>query len=258
MLNFRNTLIVFFVALATLAVTDIFKPVSAWYYIGIVLVLLVVLTWGSKSIQAGFYVRSVCSGKQDGKAVTLTFDDGPDGLITPMILDILKEEKVQATFFIIGSKAEKHPEILQRIDREGHIVGGHSYSHHFFFDLFTYRRMKQELTHTAEIVYKTTGKKIKLFRPPYGVTNPTLARVMRALDYSSVGWSLKSKDTVIKDEALLLNRLKIKLKSGDVILFHDSKPWIVKLLKTFIQYVNEQHYSIERIDNFLNIKVYDS
>jgi peptidoglycan/xylan/chitin deacetylase (PgdA/CDA1 family) len=258
MLNFRNTLITGSVALAALVITDIFITVDLWFYLGIVLALIVLLIWGSIRIQAGFYLPSLCSGKRNNKAVSLTFDDGPDGLITPMILDILREKKVKATFFIVGSKAEKHPEILQRIDREGHIIGGHSLSHHFFFDLFSGKHMKSELMLTADIVFKATGKKIVLFRPPYGVTNPTLGKVLKTMNYRSIGWSLKSKDTVLKDNELLLKRLKSKLQAGDIILFHDNKPWIVNLLKAFITYLDEENYSIERIDDLLNIKVYDA
>jgi peptidoglycan-N-acetylglucosamine deacetylase len=256
MLNFRKTLIVFSVALAILIIADFSGRVSFWLYIGIVLALILLLTWGSIKIQAGFYLRSLCSGSRDKKAVCLTFDDGPDEFVTPMILDILKKHQLKATFFIVGSKAEKHPEILERINREGHIIGGHSYSHHFFFDLFSALKMKQELSQTADYIYRVTGRKIRLFRPPYGVTNPTIAKVIRDLDFSSVGWSLRSKDTVIEDKVQLFNRLKLKVKAGDIILLHDSRTWTVSLLETFLKYLNEQQYIVERIDSFLNIKAY--
>jgi|WetSurSiteA1Bulk_404760.scaffolds.fasta_scaffold00095_14 peptidoglycan-N-acetylglucosamine deacetylase len=257
MLNYRNTLIVFITALILVAATDYFIPVSLGFYIGIVLVLLLLLTWGSISIRAGFYMKSACCGKSSKNAIVLTFDDGPDGLVTPILLDILKEYNAKATFFVIGSKAEKHPEILKRIDNEGHIIGGHSYSHHFFFDLFSYRSMRQELAHTSEIVYRTIGKRIKLFRPPYGVTNPVIAKVIRDQQYHSIGWSLKSKDTVMKNNDQLISRLKQNLKAGDIILFHDSKPRNIKILGTFLKYLDEQHIAVEQIDNFLNIRVYD-
>jgi len=258
MLNYRNTVIIFSVALATLVVIDLFRTVSLGLYIGIVLAMLFLLTWGSIRIQAGFYLRSMCSGNRHKKSVCLTFDDGPDGLVTPLILDILKENKVKAAFFVVGSKAEKHPEILERIDREGHVIGGHSYSHHFFFDLFSARKMKEELKHTSEYILQVTGRKIRLFRPPYGVTNPAMARVIKDLGLSSIGWSLKSKDTVIKDSAALFSRLKLKVKAGDIILLHDNKTWNVNLLKAFMDFLKEHNYTLEQIDDFLNIKAYDS
>jgi len=179
-------------------------------------------------------------------------------MITPMILDILKENKVKATFFIVGSKAERHPDTLKRIDGEGHIIGGHSYSHHFFFDLFSVKKMRHEMKRTSDIVFSATGKRIRLFRPPYGVTNPTIAKAMKAMHYLSIGWSLKSRDTVIKDDTLLFSRLISNLNQGDIILFHDNKSWIVNLLKAFIPYLKENEYAIDRLDKFLNTNAYES
>lgn len=256
MLNYRNTLVVFSLALAGVAVTDVFKPVNIWLYIGIVLAVISLLTWGSIRIQADFYLRSVCSGDRNIRAVSITFDDGPDGLVTPMVLDILKENKVKAAFFVIGSKAEKHPEILERIDREGHIIGGHSYSHHFFFDLFSSKRMKKEMKRTAEVIFNITGKNIRLFRPPYGVTNPTVARVVKELKLTSVGWSLRSKDTVIQDDSVLLKRIQTRLKPGDVLLMHDCKAWTVNRLKALIKYLRDKGYTVKEIDQLLNIEPY--
>lgn len=256
MLNFRNTLVFFSVLLSAVLITDFFVPVGNWLYIGIALALIALLTWGSVSIQHNFYLHSLCSGSRHEKAVALTFDDGPDAQVTPMILDMLKEHHVKATFFVVGSKAQKHPEILKRITAEGHILGGHSYSHHFFFDLFSGKRMRNEMKHTSDVVFSITGKRLCLFRPPYGVTNPTIARAIKAMNYLSVGWSLKSKDTSVQDESVILNRLIANVKRGDIILFHDNKTWLVKLVSTFIHYLKEKEYAIEPLDNLLTINAY--
>jgi peptidoglycan/xylan/chitin deacetylase (PgdA/CDA1 family) len=257
MLNYKRTLTGSSLAIAALFIADLFLPANLlWFMIGIFIAFLVMIILGSIRIQQNFYLISKCEGSRNDKVVSLTFDDGPDGLVTPMILDILKENKVKAAFFVIGSKAEKHPEILDRIDREGHVIGGHSYTHHFFFDFFPARKMLREFGRTADQVYQVTGRKIRLLRPPYGVTNPAIARSIRELNYISIGWSLKSKDTVMKDEMALLKRLKRKLKAGDIILFHDNRTWNVNLLGKFIKYLNEQEYKIERIDDLLNIKAY--
>lgn len=258
MLTFRNTLILFTVALAALVISDIYVPVSLWWYGGIVLVLLILLIRGSMYIQTDFYMKSFRRGDSSRKTVSLTFDDGPGETTTPVILDILKEFNVKATFFVIGSRAEKHPDIIRRIHAEGHLTGGHSYSHHFFFDLFSRRRMMQELQRTQEAVQRITGNKMRLFRPPYGVTNPTVARVVKETDFDSVGWSLKSNDTVIKTGDLLMKRLKKKLKKGDIILFHDDRPLIADQLRAFLKYLNEQQYEVERIDHFLHIRAYEN
>ncbi len=162
----------------------------------------------------------------------------PIPVIHPLSSTCLKQQGIQAAFFVVGNKLENNREIIRRIDQEGHIMGGHSFSHHFFFDLFPARRMKIELKQTEEIVMKITGKKMKLFRPPYGVTNPVLARVIRKLGYQVIGWSLKSKDTVTGDSQVLLDRLKKKVKSGDLILFHDTKP-VLSQSSAFLYYFSE-------------------
>jgi peptidoglycan/xylan/chitin deacetylase (PgdA/CDA1 family) len=214
------------------------------------------MAWGSKYIQSGFYIKSICSGNRKIKSISLTFDDGPDAQVTPMILDILKENNVKATFFIVGCKAQKHPELIKRMDKEGHIIAGHSYSHHILFDLLPANKMKQEMRQTEDVIFSITGKKICLFRPPYGVTNPPLAKAIRTMEYQSVGWSLKSNDTVIKDDTLILNNLTRRLRSGDIILFHDNKPWTVSVIKKFTDYLRKNEYSIERLDKLLNIQAY--
>jgi peptidoglycan/xylan/chitin deacetylase (PgdA/CDA1 family) len=256
MLKLKNVLLVFSVLLITSLLADVFLPVNPLIYIGIILVFMILLTWGSMSIRSNFYMHSFSEGNRQTKAVALTFDDGPDEHVTPLILDLLNENRVKAAFFIIGSKAEQFPELIRRIDAEGHIIGGHSYSHHFFFDLFSRRHMQDEMKRTSDIVFSITGKKIQLFRPPYGVTNPTIARALKAMSHISIGWSLKSRDTVVKDEIYLLNRLITHVKNGDIILFHDNKPWVVKLLVTFIPYMKNKEFHIERLDGFLNIEAY--
>jgi peptidoglycan-N-acetylglucosamine deacetylase len=256
MLNLKNTAVVFAVVLVAMFIADIFIVISPWLYVGIVIVLISLLTWGAVSIQSNFYLNSVCSGDRNARSVSLTFDDGPHEEITPMMLDMLKRNNVKAAFFIVGARAEKNPEILKRIVAEGHMVGGHSYSHHFFFDLFSSDKMTSEMKKTSEFVFAATGKKMRLFRPPYSVTNPTLAKALKSMQYTSVGWSLKSKDTVIRDSNLLLNRLTSNLKKGDVILLHDTHPWTVDAVEAFIHYLKDKDYSILPLDHFINIKAY--
>jgi peptidoglycan/xylan/chitin deacetylase (PgdA/CDA1 family) len=173
-----------------------------------------------------------------------------------MILDILKKHNVKATFFVIGSKAELNPEIIKRIDKEGHLIGSHSFTHHYLFDLFSSRRMENEMIRTDNVIYSIIGKRMKLFRPPYGVTNPTISKAINNLQYLSIGWSLKSGDTVIKNESKLIKNVISKVKNGDIILFHDNKPWNVKAIDSLMGYLNEKGYSISRLDEFLTIHAY--
>jgi peptidoglycan/xylan/chitin deacetylase (PgdA/CDA1 family) len=144
------------------------------------------------------------------------------------------------------------------MDQEGHIIGGHSFSHLFFFDLLSARKMKEELGLTRDMILQVTGRKTRLFRPPYGVTNPALARAVRNLGLQSIGWSLKSRDTVIDDSDILLNRLKKKVKPGDVILFHDTQEMVPGILARFIPYLREKGFKIIRPDLLVKIQTYES
>jgi peptidoglycan-N-acetylglucosamine deacetylase len=257
MLNYRNTVFLFLFVLAAFMLADVFLPIHAEWYVGIGIVWLLLIIAGSIYISLGFYIKSYNAGNRKQKRVAFSFDDGPDSGYTPVILDLLKQQEIQAAFFVVGNKVEKNMEIIRRIDQEGHIMGGHSYSHHFFFDLFPARRMKTELQLTEEIVMKITGKKMKLFRPPYGVTNPVLARVVKKLGYHVVGWSLKSNDTVTSDSQVLLERLQKKVKGGDLLLFHDTKPILSQVLPSFIAFLKSEKYQIIRPDQLLNLEAYE-
>jgi peptidoglycan-N-acetylglucosamine deacetylase len=257
MLNYRNTVILFLIVLAGFILADVFLPFHKGWYVGIGIVFLLLIIAGSVRITMGFYIKTYCAGDSRQKTVAFSFDDGPDSLTTPVILDLLKNQGIRAAFFVVGNKLENNIDIIRRIDQEGHIMGGHSYSHHFFFDLFPARRMKMELEETEKLVWQITGKKMKMFRPPYGVTNPALARVIKKLGYHVIGWSLKSKDTVASDSQLLLAKLQKKVKNGDLILFHDTKDILTEVIPSFISFLKSEKYSIVRPDQLLNLEAYE-
>lgn len=257
MLGYKNTIIAFFILVATVLILDIFFTVSPYIYAGMILGLIAVLTWGSVSIQKGYYIPAVCSVKNDRRLVALSFDDGPDEHVTPFVLDILKSNDITAVFFVVGEKARKFPDIIKRINDEGHILGNHSYTHHHLFDFFSVNKMKKELAMTDQIVYEITGKKMKFFRPPYGVTNPLVSQTIKEMLYHCIGWSLRSRDTTIRDGSVLLNRLKTRTRSGDIILFHDNRKVLLSVLDIFIRYMKEKQFRIERLDKLANIHAYD-
>jgi peptidoglycan-N-acetylglucosamine deacetylase len=226
-------------------------------YALIVAIPVIILTWGSASVCSGIYLESYCSVENKGRVLALTFDDGPDSKTTPMILDILKGQHIQAAFFCTGEKADKEPGLIRRIDSEGHIIGNHSYSHHFFFDLFSGKRMTRDIMKSDSVVSGILGKKMKLFRPPYGVTNPVLARVLTKTGYRVIGWSLKSNDTKNTGREKFLKRLVSKIRSGGIILFHDDRKLTAEVLHEFISAARSKNYRFERPDRLLNIEAYD-
>lgn len=257
MLTYKKISLFFGFLLLAIGFYDWFAFVSLWIYACIILAGLSILFYGSKRIQANFYMTSLCKGSGVDKEIALTFDDGPDAQVTPLILDVLKKYNVKATFFIIGSRGENNPGIIQRINKEGHLLGGHSYSHQFFFDLYPQSTIKNEMRKTEALIFSLTGKKIKIFRPPYGVTNPPLARSVKAMDYHSIGWSVKSNDTVLKDPNVIVERLKQKIGAGDIVLFHDNKTWNVESVELFLKYLKDSNYTVCPLDKLLKIHAYD-
>jgi len=256
MTKFQASNIGFLISIIIIIVLDYFYghlalllavPLVAFY------VSLIVM--GSASIRFNFYLKSLKRGYTKQKLVSLTFDDGPDPETTTKILDILNKYNMPASFFCVGNKIEKDAEIVREVFAGGHIIGNHSYSHSKIFDLRSTGNMIKEIEKTSEIIYETIGKKPMLFRPPFGVTNPLLAKAIKKTGVISMGWSLRSWDTNGR-VGRVVNRLKRKVHPGDVILFHDNRPNTVKILIRFLPYLIEKGYQVIPLDELLKTKPY--
>ena len=164
--------------------------------LAIVLSITVFMVWASASIRSGVYVRAFCREKTDRKVVYLTFDDGPHPPETERVLDVLRERGARATFFLIGSKVSGNEAVLRRMLEEGHALGLHTYSHAGTFPLLSFDKMLADVNEGKRAVESVAGKKISLFRPPFGVTNPTISKVIRTLGLHTVGWDVRSFDTM--------------------------------------------------------------
>lgn len=162
----------------------------------IVLSIIVFMVWASASIRSGVYVRAFCREKTDRKVVYLTFDDGPHPPETERVLDVLRERGARATFFLIGSKVSGNEAVLRRMLEEGHALGLHTYSHAGTFPLLSFDKMLADVNEGKRAVECVAGKKLSLFRPPFGVTNPTISKVVRTLGLQTVGWDVRSFDTM--------------------------------------------------------------
>ncbi|MCF0062253.1 polysaccharide deacetylase family protein [Dyadobacter chenwenxiniae] len=228
----------------------------AWLiFIAIALAYLAVTAYGSFNIQANYFLKSTSRGKR--KSIALTFDDGPDPETTPRILDMLREKNVKATFFVIGKRAEKHPELLLRIDEEGHIVGNHSYSHHYLIAFFSTEKLKNDLDRCSGIIAGILGKTPKFFRPPFGVTNPRYARVLRNLKLDSVGWSLRSLDTKARNKYEIINRVISAVNAKDIILLHDNRKVTADSLEDLIEHCLQKGIKIEPLSKLIQKEPYE-
>lgn len=241
---------------AALLVHSLWAPLPWWFFLILPIPYVAALVWGACNIGSSFYIPVTCAANTQEKVIALTFDDGPLQKYTPEVLDILQREQVPAAFFCIGNRIKGNEPLLRRIDAEGHVIGNHSFSHHFWFDMFGPGKMLAELKQVDETVEDVIGKKPLLFRPPYGVTNPNLAKAIRRGGYTPIGWNIRSLDTVAKDREELLGRIRSGIRPGAILLLHDSMKVTVQVLPALIRELKGKGYRIERIDKLLNIPAY--
>ena len=194
-----------------------------WYYLGVILLFVGILSWGVFDIRLSYFIPTIYHLKdRKVKQVVLTFDDGPTEL-TPQFLDLLKRYEAKAVFFCIGHQVEKHPQILQRIKEEGHLIGNHTYSHI-----------------PQNCFVSTTTMICEIQR----VDNPHIAKAARQTKKKVVGWDIRSLDTVIKDEERLFKRIVSKFSQGNIILMHDTSERTLRVLERLLQYLQDHHYKI--------------
>lgn len=155
--------------------------------------------------------------------VALTFDDGPDPVNTPKLLDLLREKGVKATFFVIGKRAEQYPEIVRRAWAEGHLIANHTWSHESLFCFLTPRRLRDEIERGTESVRRSCGFRPRLFRSPVGLRHPLLAPYLEDAGLEYVSWTIRTRDTLTANSSVLARRM-LKATSGDIILLHDHLP----------------------------------
>jgi peptidoglycan-N-acetylglucosamine deacetylase len=254
MSHYKLSLLLFWPALIFAFLTG-----STLFVIAVIVVFIIVLSIGSYSIQSNFYFPSISKAKTEKKSIVLSFDDGPSPSITPLILDILKSFKCEAVFFCIGNKIAGNEHILKRMVAEGHIVANHSFTHSYWFDFYSSKKVREEIQSANEEIFRATGLRSRLFRPPYGVTNPMLAKAIRALGLSSIGWNKRSLDTVILDKQKVFERISKNMAPGDIILLHDSVSRCPDILKEFLQSLyNKTEYKVERLDKVIEIECYEN
>jgi len=160
------------------------------------------------------------SQKNSSKKIALTFDDGPHPRHTEIILDILKEHNIRATFFVVGKNANLHSEIVKREILEGHEIGNHTYSH---IDLqkSSPSTIEADILKTEEILYEICEYRPKLLRPPGGKYGETACLSAKKLDYRLALWTIDSKDWSKPTPEKIIEKILSTTKSGDILLFHD-------------------------------------
>ena len=196
-----------------------------------------------------------------GRRIALTFDDGPDPSTTPAILDILRGYNLKATFFVIGARAEQHPELIQRMVSEGHTLGNHTYYHRDMTRL-TPDLMLKELQDTQAAVDQALGShsRITLFRPPCGAPYNTetdqllpFQRIVREQQMYPVMWNIDLLDWALKDQPdrIVGNVAQNTPEDGGVVLLHDTQPQTVDALPEILNYYTAANFKFAGVRDLL-------
>lgn len=257
MFRYTTISILFFIILFAMIILLQRQAIPAWSLAIPVVLYLTKLFLGSTLIGLNFYFFSYCKTKTNEKVIALTFDDGPHPVITPKLLDILEKHEAKATFFCLGKNIAENNSITKQTDKNGHLIGNHTFTHSKWFDLFSAKKMAAEIKATNKEIEHTIGKKPALFRPPYGVTNPSLKKALEKTNMFSIGWSLRSFDTV-RDKQKVLNKLKSKTKAGGVVLLHDTDEKIIPIIDEYLVWLKTNQFKIVSLDKLFNIEAYES
>ena len=196
-----------------------------------------------------------------GHRIALTFDDGPDPTTTPAILDILRDYNIKATFFVIGARAEQHPELIKRIVSEGHTLGNHTYYHRDMTKL-TPESMLKELQDTQADIDQSLGSHYQatLFRPPCGAPYntetdklPVFQRFMQEQKMYPVMWNIDSGDWALEGQPdrIVENVAQITPEDGGVILLHDTQPQTVEALPKILDHYTVANYTFTGVRDLL-------
>ncbi|MFJ8666578.1 polysaccharide deacetylase family protein [Streptomyces sp. NPDC093600] len=184
------------------------------------------------------------------KCIALTFDAGP-GKDTPRLLDILKEKKVPATFFLLGKKhVDRYPQVVKRIADEGHEVANHTWTHRILTDLEA-DQVRDELSRTQEAIQRITGRKPTLMRPPQGRTDDMVSEVSRELGLAQILWSVTAKDYATTDSALIHQRTVDGAEGDGIILLHDIYDGTVPAVPGIIDELKRRGFTFVTVPQLL-------
>ena len=165
--------------------------------------------YASKWPSSRIFGEALIAPRRPGE-LALTFDDGPNAIWTPRLLDILARHGVQATFFVLGSRAATEPALVRRIVAEGHLIGNHSWSH-LNLALTAAGRVRDELLRSKETLEEISSRPVKFFRPPFGARRPMVLRAARDLGMTPVLWNAMTSDWKEPSAEKIAARLKLKI-----------------------------------------------
>lgn len=189
------------------------------------------------------------------KVIALTFDDGPWPGYTAQVLNILRENNIKATFFVVGQNLKNYPNLGKQIVAEGHVIGNHTWHHWYHF--FNPQAAAFEIDNTSELISQITGAKTTLFRPPGGMLHNGLASYAKSKKYTVVMWSADSLDYNRPKASILTSRVLKQSKPGGIVLMHDgggNRSQTVAALPQMISKLRQQGYRFVTIPELLELQ----
>jgi len=201
-------------------------------------------------------------GSTKEKKIALTFDDGPNEPYTSQILQVLKDNNVKATFFMVGRNVETYPDAARAIVAAGHAIGNHSYDHHQLITK-TSTQVTDEILKSEKAIETATGQKTTLFRPPYGDKNTLTIHETHKLGYVMVEWSVSAEDWRKPGAEKIVSNVMEHIRNGDIILMHDGDKWrhgsdrsqTVAALPIIIEQLRQAGYEFVTIPELLKLDV---
>jgi peptidoglycan/xylan/chitin deacetylase (PgdA/CDA1 family) len=196
--------------------------------------------WSVAAILTAYTVRTHMPRRQP--AIYLSFDDGPHPEHTPRVLDVLKQNGVKASFFLIGNMVQRHPDVVQRIVAEGHSIGNHSMTHPRMPELSA-RDQLADIAAADETIRPFNGRPRQFFRPPNGRATVTTILSSLLCRRPLVLWNVDSKDYTLDGEQVVARLQQMSLRGGDILLFHDDGGTAARALAELLPHWRRAGYS---------------
>lgn len=206
---------------AGMASTGAIRPL---YAVAGFIPLAIAIAVGVRFPNSGVFARPRYRAVTGRRELALTFDDGPDPRYTPALLDLLEAHNQRATFFVIGNRAERHPELLREIVRRGHELANHTWTHSYLTPFMSPDSLAAELSRTNAVIENTTGQRVRWFRPPVGLLSPRVVRGAELAQVEIICWSATARDgtdrTPVNESVA---RLEPELTTGAILVMHDAR-----------------------------------
>lgn len=231
---------------------SISKPFIRTLYADLAL-LIIVLSFTSLSDTSADNCQVYTIGNTEEHKIALTFDDGPHREKTPKILEVLKNNGVNATFFIVGENANSNNDIIEQIIADGHEIGNHTFGHKYLFKADR-REMEREIDLCDDEIFNHSEYSATLFRPPGGIYNDLLTSVCSERGYVMVLWTIDTRDWAGTSAVDIEKEILDNVEDGAIILMHDyvcGESYTAEALKSVIPKLKELGYSFVTVSELI-------